>query len=438
VKEARRPRVVIIGGGFGGLSAALALARAPVDVTLIDRHNYHLFQPLLYQVATAGLAPNEIAAPIRTILHRQANATVLMAVVTGIDAARRLVLMGEEHVRYDFLVIATGARHAYFGHDEWERFAPGIKTLADALTIRQHVLGAFEAAEISQDPNERRRLLNFVLVGAGPTGVEFAGAIAELAKASLVHDFRRINPSDARIVLIEAGSRILPSFPSTLSAAAQRALEQLGVEVRLGKAVTLCDAEGVMVAGERIAARTILWTAGVAASPAATWLSVAADRVGRIEVLDDLSVPRNPEIFAIGDTCNSRCWDGKAAPGIAPAAKQMGRYAAAVIRARVEGAPSPPPFRYRYQGSLATIGRNKAVADFGWIRLSGRLAWLLWALAHIYFLIGFRSRIVVALDWMWAYVTFRRGARIILAETGGTMADVRHSQSDDRVGGAED
>jgi NADH dehydrogenase len=418
VTEAARPRVVIIGGGFGGLSAARGLAGAPVDVTLIDRHNYHLFQPLLYQVATAGLAPNDIAAPIRAILHRQANATVLMETVTGIDAARRSVLMGQEHVRYDFLVIATGARHAYFGHDDWERFAPGIKTLADALTIRQHVLAAFEAAEISQDPSERRRLLNFVLVGAGPTGVELAGAIAELAKASLVHDFRRINPSDARIVLIEAGSRILPSFPPRLSAAAQRALEQLGVEVRLGKAVTLCDAEGVEVAGERIDARSIVWAAGVAASPAATWLNAAADRAGRIEVLDDLSVPRCPEIFAIGDTCASRSWDGKAAPGIAPAAKQMGRYAAAVIRARVEGAQPPPPFRYRHQGSLATIGRNKAVVDFGWMTLSGRFAWLLWVFAHIYFLIGFRSRIVVALDWLWAYVTFRSGARIILAETG--------------------
>jgi NADH dehydrogenase FAD-containing subunit len=423
VTEAARPRVVIIGGGFGGLSAARALAQAPVDVTLIDRHNYHLFQPLLYQVATAGLAPNAIAAPIRGILHRQTNATVLMEMVTGIDLARQSVLMAGEHLRYDFLVIATGARHAYFGHEEWERFAPGIKTLADALTIRQHVLAAFEAAEISKDPGERRLLLNFVLVGAGPTGVELAGAIAELAKASLVRDFRRINPSDARIVLIEAGPRILPSFPPRLSAAAQRALEQLGVEVRLGKAVTLCDAEGVVVAGERIAARSIFWAAGVAASPAAVWLNVAADRAGRIEVLGDLSVPRYPEIFVIGDTCTSKSWDGKPAPGIAPAAKQMGGYAAAVIRARVEGAPPPPPFRYRNQGSLATIGRNKAVVDFGWMTLSGRFAWLLWAFGHIYFLIGFRSRIAVALDWLWAYVTFGRGARIILAENEGTLTE---------------
>jgi NADH dehydrogenase len=376
-------------------------------------------------VATAGLAPNTIAAPIRAILRAQHNATVLMETVTGIDAANRAVLIGEQRVPYDFLIVATGARHSYFGHDEWEQFAPGIKTLFDALSIRHRVLSAFEAAEVCDDPNERRRLLNFILIGAGPTGVELAGAIAELAKASLVHDFRRINPSDARIVLIEAGPRILPSFSPRLSAAAQQALEKLGIEVRLGQAVTLCDAQGVVVAGERIAARSILWAAGVAASPAATWLNAPADRAGRIEVLDDLSVPPYPEIFAIGDACVSRSWDGKPTPGIAPAAKQMGRYAASAIRARVVGASPPPPFRYRHQGSLATIGRNKAVVDFGWLRLSGRFAWLVWVFAHIYFLIGFRSRFVVALDWLWAYVSFRRGARIILGETAGATANSR-------------
>jgi NADH dehydrogenase len=396
-----------------------------VHITLIDRHNYHLFQPLLYQVATAALAPNTIAAPIRAILHGQANVTVLMETVTGIDAVARSVQIGEQRLHYDFLVIATGARHAYFGHPEWERFAPGIKTLADALTIRQRVLVAFEAAEISVEQSERRRLLNFVLVGAGPTGVELAGAIAELAKASLIHDFREIDPSEARIILIEAGPRILPSFPARLSASAQQTLEKLGVEVRVGKAVTLCDADGVVLADERIEAGNILWAAGVAASPAVTWLHAAADRAGRVEVLDDLSIPNHPEIFAIGDTCISKSWEGKPAPGIAPAAKQMGRYTAAVIRARVEGASPPPPFRYRHQGSLATIGRNKAIVDFGWMTLSGRFAWLLWVFVHIYFLIGFRSRIVVALDWLWAYVTFRRGARIILAETGGAMAQPR-------------
>jgi NADH:ubiquinone reductase (H+-translocating) len=418
-----RPRVVILGGGFGGLSAARALARVTVDVTLIDRHNYHLFQPLLYQVATAALAPNTIAAPIRAVLRAQHNATVLMETVTGIDAAGRAVLIGEQRLAYDFLIIATGAHHAYFGHDEWEKFAPGIKTLSDALSIRQLVLSAFEAAEISDDPSERRRLLNFVLVGAGPTGVELAGAIAELAKASLVHDFRNIDPSEARIILIEAGPRILPTFPKTSSAAAQRMLERLGVEVRVGSAVTVCDADGVEVSGERIGARSILWAAGVAASPAAQWLDDAADRAGRVVVLDDLSVPGHPEIFAVGDTCSSKSWNGEHAPGIAPAAKQMGAYAASVIRARVERASPPPPFRYSHRGSLATIGRNNAVADFGWMTLSGWPAWLTWSVAHIYFLIGFRSRVVVALDWLWAYVTFRRGARIILAETAGATAD---------------
>jgi NADH dehydrogenase FAD-containing subunit len=431
VMNVSRQRVVIVGGGFGGLSAARALARVAVDVTLIDRHNYHLFQPLLYQVATAALAPNTIAAPIRAILRAQKNATVLMETVTGIDMAGRAVLIGDRHVPYDFLIIATGARHAYFGHDDWEKFAPGIKSLADALSIRQQILSAFEAAETSNDPSERRRLLNFVLVGAGPTGVELAGAIAELAKASLVHDFCSIDPSQARVILIEAGPRLLPAFSERSSAAAKRALERLGVEVRVGKPVTACDADGVMVGGERIEARSILWAAGVAASPAAQWLKAPADRAGRVEVCDDLSLSGHPEIFVIGDTCLSRSWDGKPTPGIAPAAKQMGAYAARVIRTRVEGTSPPPPFRYRHDGSLATIGRNNAVADLRWMNLSGWPAWLVWSAAHIYFLIGFRSRIVVTLDWLWAYVTFRRGARIILAETGraGDVGRVEPRQS---------
>ena len=420
-----RPRVVILGGGFGGLSAARALARVALDVTVIDRHNYHLFQPLLYQVATAALAPNTIAAPVRAILRAQHNATVLMETVTGIDTAGRAVLIGAQRVAYDFLIVATGAHHSYFGHDEWEKFAPGIKTLFDALAIRQQVLSAFEAAEVCDDPSERRRLLNFILIGAGPTGVELAGAIAELAKASLVHDFRHIDPSSARIILIEAGPRVLPTFSERSSAAARRALERLGVEVSTGKAVTVCDADGVEVGGERIAARTIVWAAGVAGSPIAKWLDASVDRAGRVVVGDDLSVPGHPEIFAIGDTCASQSWEGKLAPGVAPAAKRMGAYAASVIRARVERAASPPPFRYRHQGSLATIGRNNAVADFGWMTLTGWPAWLVWSFAHIFFLIGFRSRIVVALDWLWAYVTFRRGARIILAENAGATANSR-------------
>jgi NADH dehydrogenase FAD-containing subunit len=436
-----RPRVVILGGGFGGLSAARALARVALDVTLIDRHNYHLFQPLLYQVATAALAPNTIAAPVRAILRAQQNATVLMETVTGIDAVGRAVLIGERRVPYDFLIVATGARHSYFGHDEWEKFAPGIKTLSDALAIRQQILSAFEAAEVCDDPNERRRLLNFILIGAGPTGVELAGAIAELAKASLVHDFCNIDPSSARIILIEAGPRVLSSSSEKCSAAARRALERLGVEVLTGKAVTACDADGVEVAGERIPARTILWAAGVAASPVAKWLDVPADRAGRVVVCEDLSVPGHPEIFAVGDACASQSWDGKLAPGIAPAAKQMGVYAASVIRARGEGASRPPPFRYRHYGSLATIGRNSAVADFGWMTLSGRPAWLVWSIAHIFFLIGFRSRIVVALDWLWAYLTFRRGARIIFAETAAASSDRQSMPStreyaDRRVGPA--
>ena len=436
-----RPRVVILGGGFGGLSAARALAGVAVDVTLIDRRNYHLFQPLLYQVATAALAPNTIAAPVRAILRAQQNATVLMETVTGIDAAGRVVLVGEQRVPYDFLIVATGARHSYFGHDDWEKFAPGIKTLSDALAIRQQILCAFEAAEVCDDPNERRRLLNFILIGAGPTGVELAGAIAELAKASLVHDFCNIDPSSARIILIEAGPRVLSSSSEKCSAAARRALERLGVEVLTGKAVTACDADGVEVAGERIPARTILWAAGVAASPVAKWLDVPADRAGRVVVCEDLSVPGHPEIFAVGDACASQSWDGKLAPGIAPAAKQMGVYAASVIRARGEGASRPPPFRYRHYGSLATIGRNSAVADFGWMTLSGRPAWLVWSIAHIFFLIGFRSRIVVALDWLWAYLTFRRGARIIFAEAAAATSDRQSMPStreyaDRRVGPA--
>jgi NADH dehydrogenase FAD-containing subunit len=420
-----KPRVVILGGGFGGLSAARALARVAVDVTLIDRHNYHLFQPLLYQVATAALAPNTIAAPVRAILRAQHNATVLLETVTAIDPASRAVLIGEQRVPYDFLIVATGAHHSYFGHDEWEKFAPGIKTLSDALSIRQRVLSAFEAAEVCDDPNERRRLLNFILIGAGPTGVELAGAFAELAKASLAHDFRRIDPSSARVILIEAGPRVLPTFSERSSAAARRALERLGVEISTGKAVTVCDADGVEVGGERIAARTILWAAGVAASPIAQWLDAPADRAGRVVVREDLSVPGHPEIFAVGDICASQSWDGRLTPGVAPAAKQMGAYAASVIRARVESASKPPPFRYRHYGSIATIGRNNAVADFGWMTLSGPPAWLVWSVAHIFFLIGFRSRIVVALDWLWAYLTFRRGARIILAETAGATANSR-------------
>jgi NADH dehydrogenase len=413
-----RPRVVIIGAGFAGLSAAHALARAPVDLVLIDQHNYHVFQPLLYQVATAGLSPADIAAPIRAILRGQRNATVILGMVTGIDKTQRVVALGDRRIGFDYLVVATGARHSYFGHDAWESVAPGLKTIDDATAIRRKILLALERAESSEDESERHRLMSFVIIGAGPTGVELAGAIAELARVALVDDFRRIDPTMSRISLVEAGPRVLPSFPETLSAIAQRSLEKLRVELRLGKAVTECDERGVMLGGERIEAGTILWAAGVAASPAASWLDAAADRSGRVKVEPDLSLPGHPAIFVIGDTAHALDGRGKPLPGVAPVAKQQGRYVGLRIADAVGGHARARSFRYRDLGNLATIGRKSAVADFGFVRLSGRVAWLLWGAVHIYFLIGFRSRIAVVLDWIWAYVTFQRGARLITgAET---------------------
>jgi NADH dehydrogenase len=408
---------VIVGAGFGGLAAATGLGKAPVEVTLIDRRNHHLFQPLLYQVATAGLSPADIAQPIRAILRYQSNASVLLGRVIGVDHAAREVLTGDRRVAYDYLIVATGARHAYFGHDEWEAIAPGLKSIEDATDIRRRILLAFERAEAASDPDERRALLTFVLVGGGPTGVELAGAIAELAKKALTADFRRIDSRQTRVVLVEAGPRLLPVMPERLSAEAKRALEGLGVEVRLGQAVTGCDAEGAMLGDEKIAARTILWAAGVAASPAASWLEAEKDRAGRVKVEPDLTLPGHPEIFVIGDTAAATDAAGKPLPGIAPAAKQAGEYVARVIRARAAGRAAPPPYHYRHLGNLATIGRHAAVADFGWLRLSGRLAWLLWGAVHIFFLIGFRNRIVVLLDWLWSYLTFQRGARLITGST---------------------
>ena len=406
------PRVVIVGAGFGGLSAAMALRREKVQVTLIDRRNYHLFQPLLYQVATAALSPADIAQPIRSILRRQRNATVLLGRVTGVDTAAREVLIGERRVPYDYLIVATGARHAYFGHDEWEAVAPGLKKIEDATDIRRRILLAFEEAENAAHLEDQAPMLTFVVIGGGPTGVELAGAIAELARKALVADFRRIEAHQARVILIEAGPRLLPAFPERLSAVAKRALERLGVEVRRDAAVTACDDQGVMVGGERIQAGVVLWAAGVAASPAAKWLSAESDRAGRVKVGADLTPPGHPEIFVIGDTALATDPAGNPLPGIAPAAKQAGQYVAGVIGARLRGRPTRP-FRYRHLGNLATIGRTAAVADFGWLRLTGWVAWLLWGLVHIYFLIGFRNRIVVALDWLWAYLTFQRGARLI-------------------------
>jgi NADH dehydrogenase len=410
---ARRSRVVVIGAGFGGINAATGLRRVGVDVTVIDRRNYHLFQPLLYQVATAGLSPAQVAMPIRHILRRQKNTTVLMERVESVDPAARMVLTPSRRIAYDFLVVATGARHAYFGHDEWEEIAPGLKTIGDATEIRARILTAFEKAEITEDATMRGRLLTFVVVGGGPTGVELSGAIAELARKAIVRDFRRIDSSTARVILVEAGPRLLPAFPETLSASAKRQLERLGVEVRLGQAATRCDAGGVTLAdGEAVASTCVLWAAGVQASRAATWLPVERDRAGRALVNGDLSIPGHPEIFVIGDTALVRGSDGRPVPGVAAAAKQMGRHVAGVIEARLAGRPARP-FRYVDYGNLATIGRKAAVADFGWVRLTGFPAWLLWTFAHLWFLVGFRNRVVVFIDWAWAYATFDRGARLI-------------------------
>ena len=417
---ARRPRVVIVGAGFGGLAAAHALRNADVDITVVDKRNYHLFQPLLYQVATAGLSPAQIASPIRGILRRQRNATVVMAKVTGVDKAGKAVIAGDRRIAYDHLIVATGARHAYFGHDEWEPFAPGLKKIEDATDIRRRILVAFEKAETETDPAERARFLTFMIIGGGPTGVEIAGAVAELANKALAADFRNIDPRQARIILAEAGPRILATFPENLSAAAERALMRLGAEVRKGTAVTACADDHVMIGAERIETRTVIWAAGVAASPAAKWLGAAKDRAGRVIVADDLSLPGFPEIFVVGDTAAMKDPKGNPVPGIAPAAKQAGKHAAATIRARLRGRAESGAFRYGHIGNLATIGRKSAVVDFGWLRLRGNPAWWLWGAAHIFFLIGFRNRLTVMLDWFWSYLTFQRGSRLI---TGGQPDD---------------
>jgi NADH:ubiquinone reductase (H+-translocating) len=418
----RRPRVVIIGAGFGGLSSAKQLARAPFDVTIVDRHNYHLFQPLLYQVATAGLSPGDIASPIRGILRRQKNAQVILAKVSGVDTARKEVVAEGRRIPYDHLIIATGAEHAYFGHD-WSSYAPGLKTIDDATYLRRRILLAFERAETEPDVDERRRLLNFVVVGGGPTGVEMAGAIAELARRALASDFRSIDPRCARIILIEAGPRLLAPFDPALSEAARRSLEQLGVEVRLGSGVTDCDCSGVSLGEERLQTRTIVWAAGVKASPAAEWLAADRDRAGRVKVAPDLSVPGHANIFVIGDAAAATGADGRPLPGVAPVAKQQGWYVANLLMARAKGT-TLPPFRYRDFGSLATIGRKQAVAQLAALKLSGLAAWLLWSLAHIYFLIGFRNRLAVAMSWGWSYVTFQRGTRLITGISGSRIEDV--------------
>ena len=413
MSENGRPRVVILGAGFGGLAAAMALKGTPVDITVIDRRNYHLFQPLLYQVATAGLSPAQVAMPIRRILSREKNVTVLMQRVERIDKAMQLVHTAERAIPYDYLIVATGARHAYFGHEEWAESAPGLKTIGDATEIRARILSAFERAEVTQDEARREALLTFVVVGGGPTGVEMAGAIAELARKVVVRDFRHIDAASARVVLVEAGNRILPTMPACLSAKAQRQLEGLGVEVLPTAAVTHCDAHGVMLAdGRQIRSACVLWAAGVMASKAAKWLGAEADRAGRAVVDERLNVPGHDNIFVIGDTAAAKKEDGAPVPGIAPAAKQMGEYAGRAIRALMAGNPVEP-FRYRHFGNLATIGRKAAVADFGRIRLSGFSAWLVWNLAHLWFLVGFRNRLVVFMDWGLAYLRYERSARLI-------------------------
>ncbi len=412
LNPAGRRRVVIVGAGFGGLMAAKTLKGADVDVTLVDRHNYHLFQPLLYQVATAALSPAQIAAPVRAILRGQSNATVRLGRVTGVDAAGRQVELEGERLAYDWLILATGARHAYFGHDDWEQFAPGLKKIEDATAIRREILMAFERAE-NAAAAERHRFLTFVVIGGGPTGVEMAGAIAELARMALARDFRLIDPRQTRVVLVEAGPRILTSFPDSLSASAVRALARLGVETRVNAAVTACDARGVVAGGERIDSDCVIWAAGVAASPAARWLHADSDRAGRVKVNPDLTLPGHPEIFVIGDTALVMGKDSKPVPGVAPAAKQQGAYAARAILAQLGGRPPVKPFRYVNAGNLATIGRSSAIADFGWLRVRGLPAWLLWGAVHIFFLIGFRNRLSILIEWIWAYLTFQRGARLI-------------------------
>jgi NADH dehydrogenase len=408
-----RPRIVIVGAGFGGLEAAKALRRAPADVTVIDRQNHHCFQPLLYQVATAALSPADIAWPIRHILRTQRNATVLMEEVTGVDTKKKKLRTNVGEVPYDYLVIATGAMHSYFGHDEWSDYAPGLKRIEDATRIRRSILIAFERAEVTLDVAEQQRLLTFVIIGGGATGVEMAGAIAEIARQTLAADFRRIDPRSARIVLIEAGPRVLPSFPTAQSDYVHAALTRSGVEIQTTTRVTRCDANGVDTDGGRINAGTTIWAAGVIASPAARWLDSEADRAGRVKVGADLSLPGHPDIFVVGDTAAVTDTKGDPVPGIAPAAKQMGQYVGSLIAARIAGRSTSTTFRYMHLGELATIGRRAAVVKLGRLQLHGFIGWVFWSVAHIYFLIGLRNRFVVAFIWFWDYLTFQRGARLI-------------------------
>jgi len=406
--------VVIVGAGFGGLAVAHGLAGAGLRITIIDQRNHHLFQPLLYQVGTATLATSEIAWPVRHLVRKRKEIITLLGVVTGIDVDGHTVLLEDgAEVPFDTLVLATGARHAYFGHDEWEPYAPGLKTLEDATSIRRRILLSLERAERETDPARRMALLTFVIVGGGPTGVELAGAIAELTHQNLRPDFRHVDTAKARVLLIEAGPRILPSFTPDLSAYAHAALERLGVEIQLGLAVSDCNASGVRVGDRSVAADVVLWAAGVRASPAAAWLGVTPDNAGRVKVEPDLCVAGHPEIFVIGDTASVNAWHGRPVPGIAPAAKQQGLHVARAIKARLRGDTASRAFHYKHSGNLATIGKRSAVIDFGWIKIRGWLAWWIWGLAHIYFLIGLRNRLAVALSWLWIYTTGNRSACLI-------------------------
>ena len=409
----KRPRVVIVGGGFGGIAAARALKRAHADVTLIDRTNHFIFQPLLYQVATAALAPSDITAPIRYILRRQRNVEVLMAEVREVDVQRRVVRLDDalREMSYDYLVVAAGARHAYFGHNEWEPYAPGLKAVEDASEIRRRFLLAYETAEKSPDAREQQEYMTFVVVGGGPTGVELAGAFPYIAKKALAPDFRRIDTRKTRVILVEAGPRILPTFPESLAMRAMRDLEELGVEVRVGSAVTRVGADGVSIGAETIRARTTFWAAGNNASPVGKYLDGPLDRAGRIQVNPDLSVPGHPEVFVVGDLA-ALMQDGRLVPGVGPAAIQGGSFAGKTILRELNRLPRKE-FHYRNKGDLATIGRSRAIADFGWVRFGGRLAWFLWLFVHIMYLVGFRNRLVVLFEWGYAYFTNQAGVRLI-------------------------
>lgn len=408
-----KKRIAIIGAGFAGLAAARALKHADADVFLIDRRNHHLFQPLLYQVATAALSPAQIAQPIRAILRKQSNCTVVLGEVTGIDKEQRRVYGAKGELVYDYLIVATGATHTYFGNEAWSAYAPGLKSIEDATAIRQRILSAFERAEVAESEAEQQALLTFIIIGGGPTGVELAGAIAELARHTLKGEFRRIDPANARVILAEGGDRVLKAFSPKLSARATNDLHKLGVEVRTGFAIRECTREGVRLGEDWIPSRTVLWAAGVKASPASEWLQVPSDRAGRINVQPDLSVESHPDIFVIGDTAAVQNPNGTPVPGLAPAAMQQGKYAASVILARLQGKQTPAPFAYKDYGTMATIGRGKAIAQFKFGTASGLFAWWLWGVIHMMPLVGFRNRVVVACDWLWSYLTHERGVRLI-------------------------